>query len=366
MYESEDSSVASSSSFGEQDEMEHFMNRCSICFDAQLDFCLEHCKDQYCLDCFQKYIVEVVKSSWGLSVTPIRCPVCTELIPKHEWTRYVPGKIIELYDKFNKPYRSYTRACPHCENEMTPCVYTSSKNQLMQPKVFCDIMESMLYSCHKGESHKNHSDHIAVKRWITIYKRQDWSDSRLLNLYKNIMRDVLTFEEAHIIQQPKKFAHNISQEFINNFYLKPEVWKQLQFAHISNFPQMSCTSCHLSICLHCGYDAHKDMSCEDNMKLIVSSKFTANEIKETVEWKLANSRRCPNCSIMINRDEGYHHGQTCTNVTSETAIVSNSSVSTTTNTEEKTEVGVPNMKSIQARLVTHHHQEQHTHRLNLD
>ena len=54
MYESEDSSVASSS-FGDQDEMEHFMNRCSICFDAQLDLCLEYCRDQYCLDCFQKY-----------------------------------------------------------------------------------------------------------------------------------------------------------------------------------------------------------------------------------------------------------------------------------------------------------------------
>lgn len=58
MYESENSSVASSS-FGEQDEMEHFMNRCSICFDAHLDFCLEYCRDQYCLDCFQKYIGEI-------------------------------------------------------------------------------------------------------------------------------------------------------------------------------------------------------------------------------------------------------------------------------------------------------------------
>lgn len=58
MYESEDSSVASSS-FGDQDEMEHFMNRCSICFDAQLDLCLEYCRDQYCLDCFQKYIYTI-------------------------------------------------------------------------------------------------------------------------------------------------------------------------------------------------------------------------------------------------------------------------------------------------------------------
>jgi hypothetical protein len=55
MYEAEDSSVTSSS-YADQDDMEHFMNRCSICFDAQLDLCLEYCKDQYCIECFQKYI----------------------------------------------------------------------------------------------------------------------------------------------------------------------------------------------------------------------------------------------------------------------------------------------------------------------
>ncbi|KAF1802135.1 hypothetical protein V8B55DRAFT_1584525 [Mucor lusitanicus] len=386
MYESEDSSVASSS-FGEQDEMEQFMNRCSICFDAHLDFCLEYCRDQYCLDCFQKYIVQVVQSSWGLSVTPIRCPVCTEQIPKHEWTQYVPRKIIDMYEKYNKPYRSYTRACPHCQDEMTPCVYNANRNQLMQPnssRLFCDIMESMLFSCYHGESHKNHADHIAVKRWITIYKRQDWSDtSKLLTLYKSIMQDVLTFEKHHIKQTTKRFAHNISHEFINNFCVKPDVWKSLQFAHISNFPQMSCTSCHAVVCLHCGYDAHPDADCEQNMRWMVKDKATAQEVKETVKWTLANSRRCPNCSIMINRDEGCNKVDCsycgfcfcwacrsswadgcgfyrCANVSNQVPLLTATTATTTatTNNEDKTELGVPNMKNIQARLVNHHFQRQ--------
>lgn len=50
MYETD--SVASS--YAEGDDIEHFLNCCSICFDAQLDMCLEHCKDQYCIDCFQR------------------------------------------------------------------------------------------------------------------------------------------------------------------------------------------------------------------------------------------------------------------------------------------------------------------------
>ncbi|CAO0791867.1 unnamed protein product [Mucor circinelloides] len=271
---------------------------------------------------------------------------------------------------------------------MTPCVYNVNRNELMQPnsRFFCDIMESMLFSCFQGESHKNHTDHIAVKRWITIYKRQDWSDSKLLNLYKNIMQDVLIFEKHHINHAKKRFAHNISQEFINNFFVKPEVWKQLQFAHISNFPQMNCTSCHASICLHCGYDAHQGLNCEENMKLMAADKATAKDIKETVEWKLANSRRCPNCSIMINRDEGCNKVDCsycgfcfcwacrsswadgcgfyrCSNVTNEVLLLTDASMATTTtnttaNSEDKTEIGVPNMKNIQARLVNHHQPRQ--------
>ncbi|KAG2206738.1 hypothetical protein INT47_003680 [Mucor saturninus] len=124
MFETEESSVASS--FGE-DDMDLFLDRCSICFDAQLDMCLEFCRDQYCVDCFQRYITEVVKSSWGLSVTPISCPVCNESIPKREWSQYVPQHIVDTYDKFNKPYRSYIRTCPHCETDIIPCLHSSEK-----------------------------------------------------------------------------------------------------------------------------------------------------------------------------------------------------------------------------------------------
>ncbi|KAG0296725.1 hypothetical protein BGZ98_000848, partial [Dissophora globulifera] len=35
-------------------EMEVWLQRCSICFDARLDFCLEFCRDQYCRECFQR------------------------------------------------------------------------------------------------------------------------------------------------------------------------------------------------------------------------------------------------------------------------------------------------------------------------
>lgn len=69
-------------------------------------------------------------SSWGLSVTPITCPVCRESIPQSEWSRFVPNRITELYNKYNTPYRSFMRCCHHCETDMIPCVY----NNIIQPR----------------------------------------------------------------------------------------------------------------------------------------------------------------------------------------------------------------------------------------
>lgn len=46
----------------EEDDMQQWLERCSICFESKLDLCLDFCKDQFCLPCFQKYAcVEFVR-----------------------------------------------------------------------------------------------------------------------------------------------------------------------------------------------------------------------------------------------------------------------------------------------------------------
>jgi hypothetical protein len=105
-----------------------------------------------------------------------------------------------------------------------------------QSRIFCDMLEDLLASCPDHERHKNHIEHIAIKRWIPIYKRQDWSDPKLPVLFKRIMKDVLTFEKNHLTSESGK-AKLISLQF-TRFAVKPEVWKQIQFAHIEFFPAM--------------------------------------------------------------------------------------------------------------------------------
>ncbi|CAG8837826.1 22296_t:CDS:2, partial [Racocetra persica] len=97
---------------------EYWLQRCSICFDAQLDFCLELCRDQFCRDCFQRYVKEVVQNSWGLGITKVKCPVCQDVIQQSEWSKYVDQNVIDLYNTYNKPYRSFSRCCSECGEEV--------------------------------------------------------------------------------------------------------------------------------------------------------------------------------------------------------------------------------------------------------
>ncbi|KAG0243250.1 hypothetical protein BGX31_010972 [Mortierella sp. GBA43] len=99
-------------------DMEFWLQRCSICFDARLDFCLEYCRDQFCRSCFQRYVKEVVGNSWGLDVTKIKCPVCQDVIAVSEWTKYVDQSTLAQYHQFNQPYRSFSRFCNECEHEL--------------------------------------------------------------------------------------------------------------------------------------------------------------------------------------------------------------------------------------------------------
>jgi hypothetical protein len=80
----------------ESHTMEYWMQRCSICFDRRMDLCLRPCRDQFCSDCFQRYVREVVNNSWGLSITQIKCPVCMDVLEQHEWKQASTGIILNI------------------------------------------------------------------------------------------------------------------------------------------------------------------------------------------------------------------------------------------------------------------------------
>ncbi|KAL0089479.1 hypothetical protein J3Q64DRAFT_1636422 [Phycomyces blakesleeanus] len=288
--------------------MDYWLERCSICFDARLELCLDHCRDQYCLDCFRRYITEVVMSSWGLTVTKIRCPVCQTQIPQSEWSQFVPAHVVEHYNRFNRPYRPYSRCCPQCETEAFPCEYkdknavfseqqqqTQTQTQAQAQKqnqtqvqvhtMIQDLLDTLPFYCQGPE----------MDQLLQIYDHQTWHNATLPEIYRRTMlllfRTVVDSTAYH--SNLLAISHRILL-----LDMKPDTWKQLQFAHISFFPVHECRACNTPFCLQCGQNAHPKMTCEAAMRHILESE-APSESSETVKWTLEHRQGCNkvDCSL---------------------------------------------------------------------
>lgn len=142
-------------------------------------------------------------------------------------------------------------------------------------------------------------------------------------------------------------------------------WAILQFKHLARFPEMKCDVCDVGICFSCGtIPYHDNLTCQEHMKIILQNQQGTKEALDTIGWKLKNSKMCPNCSVMINRDEGCNKvdcalcgHQFCWHCLSgfdggscsfyRCQLVGNSDQKE----NAKTELGVPNIINIQARQI---------------
>ncbi|CAG8486820.1 15367_t:CDS:10, partial [Acaulospora colombiana] len=317
-------------------DIEYWLQRCSICFDAQLDFCLDLCRDQFCRDCFQRYVKEVVQNSWGLSITKIKCPVCQDVVLQSEWS---------------KPYRSFSRCCSECGEE----VFAAQVFQVCaeeKEKYFREIAVLLrkyldTYGTAKNTKGKssaaasNHQNNIDafIERYqkdymayisgenpnIGVMEMYEYVAKKLceslgMSLDSNSRRPSAKFtrRKLKIHADMVKSAAEISSRIVA-LEVRPDAWKELQFMHVANFPQSHCTRCNNDICLQCGESTHHPgMTCIQFMRYKVANPhlFVTNQpfpchvhndtldALENIKWKLANSKSCPNCSILINRDDG--------------------------------------------------------------
>ncbi|KAI8996822.1 hypothetical protein BDB01DRAFT_768656 [Pilobolus umbonatus] len=366
-------------------DMQIWLERCSICFESTLDLCLEYCKDQFCLDCFQKYVSEVVKSSWGLDITKIKCPVCRIYIPQSEWTKYVPTSISELYDKFNRPYRSFSRYCPHCETEVMPCDYKNSTmdhtNRSRQVASTIKEFYRMISDESISEQQINFVRNINLQQdYYHLFDYSEWKNSTISDIhYQMISLFISLCQTNNQLNKVNQISQNILQ-----LDIRPDNWRRVQFDHISLFPNTQCPTCTIPFCLQCGYESHHGLNCNQNMKRLIDQrlgKSTADDDHiRVLQWKVKNSRQCPCCSIMINRDEGcnkvdctlcgfsfcwicrspwsdscgFFHCHSANNETLiEDTVITDTNIgdsSGSNNQIDKTELGVPDVSMIQYRL----------------
>ncbi|KAI8379813.1 hypothetical protein EDC96DRAFT_491805 [Choanephora cucurbitarum] len=285
----------------EMNNMYFWLQRCSICLDQTYSLCLESCRDQFCQDCFSRYIEEIVNQSWGLGVARIKCPVCQETIHQSEWSRYVSPTIIEKYNRYNQPYRPFSRHCPTCQHPVAPC--QSPRSQAMSRESRLEKIAHDLDAFNRQVVHPKMAQHLndLLTSFLTLSQKtgSTFRIGKVQDLYHQLVPGLCSAvaQQADLYDQ----ASEISRQLVAMEVI-PETWKQTQFWHVANFPTEACEQCGDRLCLQCGDYAHQNKSCLENLQAQLTTSDADTEL--TIHWKLNHTRPCPNCSVMINRDEG--------------------------------------------------------------
>ncbi|RKP26393.1 hypothetical protein SYNPS1DRAFT_14247 [Syncephalis pseudoplumigaleata] len=327
--------------------MHYLQERCSICFDKHLEFCLQPCRDQFCFECFQRYMAEVVNNSWGLSITEVKCPVCTEVLDQDEWKQYATSEMIRRYDKYNQPYRSFARHCNECKEEVRVLEPPNLDLDKEERVNFMDTSASMLASLphrtaalssssssspssiRRGKRRENEVTDAAMARPAESSRKRRRLSARVLSSRDTAVNGIVT----SLCQLERR----------------PAVWRELQFKIVAQFPRARCHACDKDICMQCGEQTHhRGLSCQQHLRrMLERGTRSMDTVREDLRWKLEHSKPCPNCRVLIDRDDGcnrvdclycgYRFCWMCLDAWSEV------------------EMGVPDVFSIQARMTLNPH-----------
>lgn len=160
--------------------------------------------------------------------------MCRVYIPQSEWTKFVPPTIVELYNKFNRPYRSFSRSCPHCETEVTPCdsaSFCEGRSKLianMIQEFFCKAnsnctLEQRFEQLLPAPSYQQHL--------IKLFAKAEWRNSTLPDVHHQLVTKLI---KANGIIDQSNLVKMISREILQ-LDMRPDTWRRLQFDHISFF-----------------------------------------------------------------------------------------------------------------------------------
>lgn len=201
---------------------------------------------------------EVVASSWGLNVTKIRCPVCRTYIPQTEWSKFVPASTVELYNKFNRPYRSFSRCCSHCQTEVMPCdfkrldenrlntlqhhclfmFYANVCNMISESKAISSMIKDFFCTAGRHASTLEHRllmpNFSRQQYWYRMFDRSEWRNSTLPDIHYQLIQ-VLS-RTSPIVDQTLVLKA-ISKKILQ-LEVRSDTWRKLQFDHISFFPSI--------------------------------------------------------------------------------------------------------------------------------
>ncbi|KAG6617493.1 ariadne-like ubiquitin ligase [Phytophthora cinnamomi] len=124
---------------------------------------------------------------------------------------------------------------------------------------------------------------------------------------KEVVSDEI-FKQIVNPEDYRKYARFLLRSFVDiNKGVKwcPSAGCSKAITSAGGLSSVTCT-CGCVFCLRCGEEAHSPVTCE---QLAAWQEKCRNE-SETANWILANTKKCPKCSVRIEKNQGCNH-MTC-------------------------------------------------------
>lgn len=159
--------------------------------------------------------------------------VCSETINQKEWSKYVSPEIIAKYNKYNQPYRPFSRYCLTCDHPVAPC--QSPKSQSLSRESRLEKIARDLDVFSQSTVQKN--SRLLVDQTRTQFLNQKGSSFRIGRVQDFYNQVIPVLVKIVNLKQPDLYtqAASISKQLVA-LEVVPEAWKQTQFWHVANFP----------------------------------------------------------------------------------------------------------------------------------
>ena len=230
----------------------------------------------------------------------IKCPVCSDAIPYQIWSQLVDPEITQIYNQFNAPYRPMLRSCHSCGQSLqcaeAPLILESER------QVLASNLTLNLETYVKEQNHTQ-AEFIQTAFQLDFDIGLQKRSLNVKELHRKLIKELLE------LPRPDFMTLALISSDLIRFETRPDVWQELQFEHVSYFPQVECPECAASLCFACGEAGHPGLDCLSFLKHQIEDESgpggtLPKETKKSLEWKYKNSKACPRCKIMITRDDG--------------------------------------------------------------
>ena len=214
---------------------------------------------------------------------------------------------VELYKKYNQPFRSLVRTCGSCEKVEIPASPTPITDLVMKRRTVDKIIPLLAEIICENDQMDCFGYSLLSKFKSEAEILIHMGRVSIATLYQTVMESLeYLILKGNAIMVPERMSQlSIISSSLIGLETNPQEWMKLQFKHITKFPQLTCSSCHDTTCFSCGVAPfHTNQTCTEHMQMKISDQQGSIELLQTLTWQLTNSKKCPNCSVMINRDEG--------------------------------------------------------------